>query len=548
MAQPIFHSKAGCRLFLTLFASSAMAATVTVRSGNGNLGGRDSAVTFLVGPANSDFSPPLSAVDFASAQRGPAAFIISPFPLWLPSLSTDSTAKWIGSSSTSSSTQSNTAVYATSFVILNPFSSATLTLHYAVDDGLGAKQQVVYLNGHAVDLNGNPACTTIIGTANQFAQEDSAICNNIAAFLQVGTNWLYFDDVNLAGEAGIVFSATITTLDVLVSPQPSIASLTPAMVAAASDPLTLTINGSGFYSSSSVTFNGTSHATTLVNAGQLSITLGAPDLAVPGSFPVAVINPSPGGGRATIPLTVTTPSPIITAVVNAASFHAGPISPGEIVTIAGTNLGPATPAGLTLDQNGKVATSIGGVKVLFGGFPAPLTYVSSTQINAVVPYEVQGLLNPSAQAVYQGQTSNVVALTPAATVPALFTFNGSGTGPAAALNQDQTYNTPNNPAPKGSVVVLYMTGEGQTAPLGVTGGVTAVAAMQPVTPQPVLPIAALVGGQPASILFDGEAPGLVSGVMQLNIQIPPGVPSGNLPIIVSVGGNSSQTGVTVSVQ
>jgi uncharacterized protein (TIGR03437 family) len=49
-------------------------------------------------------------------------------------------------------------------------------------------------------------------------------------------------------------------------------------------------------------------------------------------------------------------------------------------------------------------------------------------------------------------------------------------------------------------------------------------------------------------VYDGEAPGLVAGMMQLNVQIPPNAPSGNLPITVSIGGNISQNGVTVSVQ
>jgi len=165
-----------------------------------------------------------------------------------------------------------------------------------------------------------------------------------------------------------------------------------------------------------------------------------------------------------------------------------------------------------------------------------------------VPYEIQGVLSPLAEVRYQGQISNAFSLTPSTTSPALFTLNGSGTGPAAALNQDQSYNTPNNPAAKGTYLVLYMTGEGQTAPLGVTGKVTTVSATPPLTPQPLLPVAVFIGGQPASVTFYGEAPGLVSGVMQLNVQIPANVPSGNLPTSVSVGGNSSQDGVTVSVQ
>jgi uncharacterized protein (TIGR03437 family) len=247
-------------------------------------------------------------------------------------------------------------------------------------------------------------------------------------------------------------------------------------------------------------------------------------------------------------ITTSVALPTVTAVVNAASFQSGPVAPGEIVTIGGTGVGPASAATLTLDQNGNVATSLGGVEVLFNGFAAPLTYVSSAQINAVVPYQIAGLLSPSVQVIFQGQTSKAFPLPPANSMPALFTSNGSGTGPAAILNQDDSYNAPNHPAAKGSYVVLYMTGEGQTNPGGVTGKVTTASATPPLTPQPLLPVAVLIGGQSASIAFYGEAPGLVSGVMQLNVQIPANVPSGNLSITVFVSANNSQNGVTVSVQ
>jgi hypothetical protein len=192
----------------------------------------------------------------------------------------------------------------------------------------------------------------------------------------------------------------------------------------------------------------------------------------------------------------------ITAVVNAASFQNGPISPGEMVTIGGTGLGPLSPADLTLDQTGKVSTSLEGVQVLFNGMPAPLVYLSATQINCVVPYEVQGIVNPP----------------------------------------------PGNPAAKGSSMVLYITGEGQTAPPGVTGQVTSVSPASPQTPQPVSPVAVLINGQPASVLFYGEAPGIVSGVMQLNVQIPASAPSGDVSVQVTVGPNATQAGVTISVQ
>ncbi len=66
---------------------------------------------------------------------------------------------------------------------------------------------------------------------------------------------------------------------------------------------------------------------------------------------------------------------------------------------------------MTLDQTGKVSTSLGGVQVMFNGTAAPLTYLSASQINAVVPYEIQGILNPYVQASYQGQPSSAFALT-----------------------------------------------------------------------------------------------------------------------------------------
>jgi uncharacterized protein (TIGR03437 family) len=166
----------------------------------------------------------------------------------------------------------------------------------------------------------------------------------------------------------------------------------------------------------------------------------------------------------------------------------------------------------------------------------------------VVPYEIRGLLNPYVQVSYLGQISTPFPLVSASTGPAVFTANGSGIGPAAALNQDNSYNAPNSPAAKGSYVVFYVTGEGQTAPGGVTGEVTTVSSTPPLTPQPLLPVAVLINGEPAFTAFWGEAPGEISGVMQMNVQIPADAPSGNLSLQVAVGGTSSPNGVTISVK
>jgi len=102
----------------------------------------------------------------------------------------------------------------------------------------------------------------------------------------------------------------------------------------------------------------------------------------------------------------------------------------------------------------------------------------------------------------------------------------------------------------GSVVQVYMTAEGQLSPAGVTGSVTCSpgCAATSQIPVPLLKAAVLVNNQPATIAFIGEAPGFVSGVLQVNAVIPDGVASGAVPVVVFIGANGSQAGITVAVQ
>ena len=240
-------------------------------------------------------------------------------------------------------------------------------------------------------------------------------------------------------------------------------------------------------------------------------------------------------------LTVTAPLPTITTVVNAASFLNEPIAPGEMIVIGGTNIGPAAAASFTLRGN-LVPTTLDGVQVLVSGYAAPILYVSATQINAVVPYEIAGLLNPTVLVQFLGQSSNLYTVNAAATAPGIFTANGSGTGPGAIFNSDNSSNVA-NAAARGTVVQIYLTGEGQTSPAGVDGEVTAAP-----YPAPLLPIAINVGGAPANYEFAGEAPGLVAGTLQLNVMIPPTLTvTGNVPLVVTIGSASTQGGVTVNI-
>jgi len=84
-------------------------------------------------------------------------------------------------------------------------------------------------------------------------------------------------------------------------------------------------------------------------------------------------------------------------------------------------------------------------------------------------------------------------------------YGGHGTGAAACINQDGSLNGPDNPAPAGSVVGIYLTGLGSTAPHGVDGAVTGFAPL----PQPIGSVLVYVNGQAAQVTYAGAAPYLV---------------------------------------
>jgi uncharacterized protein (TIGR03437 family) len=247
-----------------------------------------------------------------------------------------------------------------------------------------------------------------------------------------------------------------------------------------------------------------------------------------------------------VTLTVTVPSaPAVSAVLNAASGLDGPVSPGEMIAIFGTALGPSTPASMKLDPTGKsVLTSIGNVTVTIGGTPAPLIYVGQEQINAIVPYEVAASRTADVVVKFLNQSSPAYPLSIIESAPGIFTQDSSGIGAAAILNQDNSPNTAANPAVRGSIIQIYATGEGLTTPAGVTGLITAGLPI----PVPVLPVKVFIDGQEAELKFDGEAPSAVAGIMQVNAVVPSNVGTGNVSIAISVGSSLSPSGVTVSVR
>lgn len=234
--------------------------------------------------------------------------------------------------------------------------------------------------------------------------------------------------------------------------------------------------------------------------------------------------------------------PVISAIGNAASYGTGRISPGEMVVIFGVGIGPAQLVNLQLTADGTISTTLAGVQVLFNGVAAPLIYVSATQVAAMVPYGMSGQSSAGVQAVFQGNASAVFQTPVARSAPGIFTADASGKGQAAATNADGSLNSSGNPASPGSYVTLYLTGEGQTNPPGSDGHIATAAT------DLTLPIIASIGGHSAQVLYAGSAPGNVNGFAQINLIVPGDLPyGGNLPLLIQIGGASSQAGITLAV-
>ena len=251
----------------------------------------------------------------------------------------------------------------------------------------------------------------------------------------------------------------------------------------------------------------------------------------------AALQPILSGGGVPAP-------PVLSRVLSAASLSAGPVSPGEIITLTGSGIGPATPAVFRVNSAGLLDISMAQTRVQFDSAFAPLIYVSANQINAIVPYAVVPNSTTRVQVEFQGIKSNVLTLPVAAAAPALFTANSSGTGSGAILNQDGTLNSPANPAEKGLIAVLYLTGEGQTIPRGMDGKIAGE-----VLPVPVLPLTVAIDGIDSATLYAGAAPASVPGLVQVNTRIPVNAASGNaVPVVVRIGGIASPAGITIAIR
>jgi len=235
-------------------------------------------------------------------------------------------------------------------------------------------------------------------------------------------------------------------------------------------------------------------------------------------------------------------------IVRSADRMPGGVSPGEIVILFPSHAGPDTLAEPQRDGRGNLATVLAETRVWFDGIAAPVVYSVKGQVGVVVPYEISGRKTTKVEIEYQGKRSLPVDLPVVESTPALFTLDSSGRGQAAMLNETGCCNSVRNPAARGSVAALYATGEGETTPAGVTGLFSAYDKTSDY-PAPRQKVSVTVGGVPAEILFSGEAPHTVTGLLQVNFRIPANAPTGDaVPLVLTVGDTRSPGGVTMAVR
>jgi uncharacterized protein (TIGR03437 family) len=186
---------------------------------------------------------------------------------------------------------------------------------------------------------------------------------------------------------------------------------------------------------------------------------------------------------------------------------------------------------------------LSGLSMQFGGVQAPLSYVSPTQANAQVPWELAGQTQATVTATVGGQTSTAQSVRLSSFAPGIFTMNSQGQGAIVNALTGQLIG-PSIPAIAGSTYIsIYCTGLGPVTNQPLTGVAASASLLSQTIFQPTVDI----GGVPASILFSGLAPTFV-GLYQINVQVPAAAPVGEaVGLAVSIGGAASNS-VAIAIQ
>ncbi|MDQ1472836.1 MAG: minor extracellular serine protease Vpr [Bryobacterales bacterium] len=238
-----------------------------------------------------------------------------------------------------------------------------------------------------------------------------------------------------------------------------------------------------------------------------------------------------------------TPGGIVSSANTTAS---APIVPGSYFSIYGAGLSDKT----DVTSTAALPMAIAKVNVSFDvpsagiSVPARLVFVSAGQINAQVPWEMQGQSSAQVKVIVNGNTSNVLPVQIAAYAPAFFD-NPIGSGVVAAIDPLNTANpviTASNPAKRGSTVALYANSLGPVSSQPASGDVASATALARTTTVPTVSI----GGQAAQVSYSGLTPGL-PGLYQINVTVPGNIAAGSQPVSLTIGGVTAKP-VSITVQ
>lgn len=247
---------------------------------------------------------------------------------------------------------------------------------------------------------------------------------------------------------------------------------------------------------------------------------------------------NPGGVVRSQLAAANTTRPSIGAATSNPDTKTTVLAPGEIFSIYGQNLAKSTS-----DLSGTyllsgLPSALNGVQVTIGGKQAPLYFVSPGQINAQVPLDVSPGPQPVVVTTANG-TSAAFSVTVAATAPAIY-FDPASNTAAVLKNKDYSLVTAANPATAGDVLLVYLTGLGQTTP-GLQTGSLQIGSVFGST----VPITATINGQNATVLYSIASPGF-AGLYQAAISVPSGV-SGNQTLLIKTG-TATSNAVTIPIR
>ena len=286
-----------------------------------------------------------------------------------------------------------------------------------------------------------------------------------------------------------------------------------------------------------------------LQAPQLQCYNGTPDLtsvrtlfvylAGPGTYYLDNLRGAPGAAGAS------TLVPVIAGISNNASGQLGAAA-GTYISIYGSNFAPTGwPAAIWSDyvNNGQLPTKLTGVSVSMGGTPAYMEYVSPTQINVLAPNLGTG--SESVTVTTPAGTSKAYTITSAAVQPAFFPWPGNYVVATDAnynwLVKNGTFSTTTAPAKPGETIILWGTGFGPTTPAAPAGQIT------PSNLYSVNGVVVTVGSVPVTASATALSPGS-AGLYQVVIQVPSSLANGDYPIVATVGGVQSPSGVKLTVQ